>query len=58
LPSRVRFELGWGWPQEQAYQAFARSIRNAGRAVPDGVARYTNTLMLRRIAAATKLVSA
>jgi uncharacterized protein (DUF2236 family) len=60
LPSvvRKRFDIPWGWPQQQAYWAFARSVRNAGRAVPDGVARYTNTLMLKRIGAATQLASA
>jgi uncharacterized protein (DUF2236 family) len=55
---RERFDIGWGWPQEQAYRAFARSVRNAGRAVPDGIAQYTNTLMLKRMGASTQLASA
>jgi uncharacterized protein (DUF2236 family) len=60
LPSvvRERFDIPWGWPQEQAYRTFARSVRNAGRAVPDGLARYTNTLMLKRMGASTQLASA
>lgn len=55
---RDRFDLPWSWAQERAYRAFARSVRNAGRAVPDGVAQFTNTLMLKRIGAATPLASA
>lgn len=55
---RERFDISWSWSQEQAYRAFARSVRNAGRAVPDGIARYTNTLMLKRMGASTQLASA
>jgi uncharacterized protein (DUF2236 family) len=55
---RDRFDIPWSWSQQQAYRAVARGVRNAGRAVPDGVAQFTNALMLKRLGAATQLASA
>jgi uncharacterized protein (DUF2236 family) len=55
---RDRFDIAWNWRQEQAYRAVARGIRNAGRAVPDPIAQYTNAVLLKRLGAATQLASA